>query len=44
VPGLVRPVGLVVRGSQLLIAQADGRVAVVERPGVEPPPAAAPAR
>ena len=32
VPGLERPVGLAMRGSQLLVAQADGRVAVVERP------------
>jgi hypothetical protein len=32
VPGLEHPVGLAVRGSQLLVAQADGRVAVVERP------------
>jgi disulfide bond formation protein DsbB len=30
VPGLERPTGLVARGSQLLIAQADGRVAVLE--------------
>jgi len=33
IPGLEEPVGLTVRGPQLLIAQADGRVAVVERPG-----------
>lgn len=32
VPGLERPVGLATRGSQLLVAQADGRVAVLERP------------
>jgi len=32
VPGIERPVGLAVRGSELLVAQADGRVAVVERP------------
>lgn len=32
VPGLVRPVGLTARGSELLVAQADGRVAVIERP------------
>ena len=32
VPGLKRPVGLVVRGAQLLVAQADGRVAVLQRP------------
>jgi disulfide bond formation protein DsbB len=31
-PGIERPVGLAVRGSQLLVAQADGRIAVVERP------------
>ena len=31
VPGLDQPVGLAVRDSTLLIAQADGRVAVVER-------------
>ena len=37
VPGLVEPVGLASRGDELLIAQADGRVAVVERPGVELP-------
>jgi len=32
VPGLEHPVGLAVRGSQLLVAQADGRIAVLERP------------
>ena len=32
VPGLEHPVGLAVRGSELLIAQADGRIAVVPRP------------
>lgn len=32
VPGLERPVGLAARGSQLLVAQAAGRVAVLERP------------
>jgi len=32
VPGLERPVGVAVRGSQLLIAQADGRIAALERP------------
>ncbi len=31
-PGISRPVGLAVRGPQLLVAQADGRVAVVDRP------------
>jgi len=33
VPGIEHPVGLALRGSQLLVAQADGRVAVIERPG-----------
>jgi disulfide bond formation protein DsbB len=32
VPGLVQPVGLAARGSELLVAQADGRIAVIERP------------
>ncbi|MFI5214649.1 MAG: hypothetical protein ACHQU8_08940, partial [Gemmatimonadales bacterium] len=32
VPGLTHPVGLAARGSQLLMAQADGRIAVLERP------------
>jgi disulfide bond formation protein DsbB len=32
VPGLTHPVGLAVRGSQLLVAQADGRIAVLARP------------
>lgn len=32
VPDLTQPVGLAVRGTQLLVAQADGRIAVVERP------------
>jgi len=38
VPGLEAPVGLAARGSDLLLAQADGRIAVVERPlsGGEP--------
>jgi disulfide bond formation protein DsbB len=31
VPGLEQPVGLTARGGQLLVAQADGRIAVVER-------------
>jgi disulfide bond formation protein DsbB len=35
VPGLEQPVGLARRGSQLLVAQADGRIAVVERPAIE---------
>jgi disulfide bond formation protein DsbB len=30
VPGLTHPVGLAARGSQLLVAQADGRIAVLE--------------
>lgn len=33
IPGIVQPVGLASRGGELLIAQADGRIAVVERPG-----------
>ncbi len=32
VPGLAHPVGLAARGADLLIAQADGRVAVLHRP------------
>jgi disulfide bond formation protein DsbB len=32
VPGLNRPAGLAVRGEVLLVAQADGRVAVIDRP------------
>ena len=32
VPGLTRPIGVAVRGAQLLVAQADGRIAVIERP------------
>jgi len=32
VPGLERPVGLAARGSELLVAQADGRIAVLDRP------------
>jgi len=32
VPGLVHPVGVAVRGSQLLIAQSDGGIAVVPKP------------
>jgi disulfide bond formation protein DsbB len=39
VPGLARPVGLAARGPELLVAQADGRVAVLARPGpTEPAP------
>lgn len=39
VPGLEQPVGLALRGGELLVAQADGRIAVVARPGAvsEPP-------
>jgi hypothetical protein len=33
VPGLEHPVGVAVRGDELLVAQADGRIAVIERPG-----------
>ena len=33
VPGIEQPVGLAARGDELLIAQADGRIAVVSRPG-----------
>ena len=32
VPGLVRPVGITVRGAELLVAQADGRIAVLALP------------
>jgi hypothetical protein len=32
VPGLDHPVGLALRGPELLIAQADGRIAVTRRP------------
>ena len=32
VPGLAHPVGLAARGADLLVAQADGRVAVLRRP------------
>jgi len=32
VPGLRHPVGVAVRGSQLLVALADGRIAALERP------------
>ena len=37
VPGLARPVGLAARGADLLVAQADGRVAVVRRPPASAP-------
>lgn len=33
VPGLEHPTGLAARAAQLLVAQADGRIAVLERPG-----------
>jgi disulfide bond formation protein DsbB len=32
VPGLEHPVGVAARGPQLLVAQTDGRIAVLERP------------
>jgi len=32
IPGLDQPVGLAIRGDELLVAQADGRVGVVRRP------------
>lgn len=32
VPDVIRPTGLAVRGAQLLVAQADGRIACLERP------------
>lgn len=34
VPEIAQPVGLAARGAELLVAQADGRVAVIGRPGV----------
>lgn len=40
VPGLDRPTGLAARGGELFVAQADGRIAVIERPR---PPYAPPA-
>jgi disulfide bond formation protein DsbB len=33
IPGIEQPVGIALRGEEWLIAQADGRVAVVARPG-----------
>lgn len=39
VQGLEQPVGIAVRGEELLIAQADGRVAVVARPPAPGEPA-----
>lgn len=38
VPGLEQPVGLALKGDDWLVAQADGRVAVVSRPGRSPAP------
>jgi len=35
VPGLAHPVGLAARGTQLLVGQADGRIAVLGRPGAD---------
>jgi disulfide bond formation protein DsbB len=32
VPGIEHPVGLAVRGSELLVAQADGQIAVINKP------------
>jgi len=37
VPALDQPVGITARGGDWLIAQADGRVAVVRRPGLDLP-------
>jgi hypothetical protein len=37
VPGIEQPVGLASRDGELLIAQADGRIAVVARPGAAAP-------
>jgi disulfide bond formation protein DsbB len=34
VPGLEHPVGVAARGDELLVVQADGRIAVLARPGV----------
>ena len=39
VPGLERPVGLAARGAELLVAQADGSVVALPRPGVGEPQA-----
>ena len=36
VPGLAHPVGLAARGPQLLVAQADGRIALLPRPSPSP--------
>jgi hypothetical protein len=41
VPGLEQPVGITLRGDDWLIAQADGRVAVVRRPGLGQDPGGA---
>ena len=43
VPGLARPTGLAARASELYVLQADGRVAVIERP-LAPPVPPAPSR
>jgi len=32
IAGLTRPEGLAIRGFQLLVAQEDGRIAVLQRP------------
>lgn len=37
VTGLEQPVGITIRGEELLIAQADGRVAVLALPGTQDP-------
>jgi hypothetical protein len=44
VPGLEGPVGIAARGDELLIAQADGRIAVVARPVAVDPAAGIVAR
>jgi disulfide bond formation protein DsbB len=36
IPGLQQPVGITARGGELMVAQADGRIAVVARPGGQP--------
>jgi disulfide bond formation protein DsbB len=38
VPGIEQPVGLTARGSELLVAQADGQITVIERPETGPVP------
>jgi hypothetical protein len=37
VPGLADPVGLAVRGQEVMVAQGDGRIAVLSRPAGEAP-------